>query len=154
MGVPQARAILLAGLAQGQLVTHIFAHGGPEQWTDESLATVEDIEGLEGSPGEGVVLQWACESQWYQYPLDSTIGEALMLVTRGGALASFGPAGITGVDAQVAFYQQLYARLFRPGTTLGEAIRQAKTAALSNQLARPAVEGWNLLGDPALKLPN
>lgn len=152
-GLPQARAILLAGLAQGQAVTHFFGHGGPEQWTDEALATVDDIETLEGSPGEGVVLQWACESQWYQYPLGSTIGEALMLLTQGGAVASFGPAGITDIDQQVSFYQQLYAHMFQPGVTLGEAIRRAKASALAaNPLTRPVVDGWNLLGDPALRL--
>jgi hypothetical protein len=152
-GVPQARAILLSGLAQGQAVTHVFGHGGPEQWTDEALATVDDIEDLEGSPGEGLVLHWACESQWFQYPLDSTIGEALVRLAQGGAVASFGPAGISDVDPQVAFYQQLYTRLFQPGMTLGEAIRQAKAAALADPLTRPVVEGWNLLGDPALRLP-
>jgi hypothetical protein len=99
------------------------------------------------------VLQWACESQWFQYPLDSTIGEALVRLAQGGAVASFGPAGISDVDPQVAFYQQLYTRLFQPGMTLGEAIRQAKAAALADPLTRPVVEGWNLLGDPALRLP-
>jgi hypothetical protein len=152
-GVPQARAILMAGLAQGQEVTHIFGHGGPEQWTDEALATVEDVEGLEGTPGEGLVLQWACESQWYQYPLGNSIGEALVLLTQGGAVASFGPTGISDVDKQVAFYQQLYPRLFQSGLTLGEAIRLAKSQAMSNPQTRPVVEGWNLLGDPALRLP-
>jgi hypothetical protein len=152
-GVPQARTILLNGLAQGQMVTHVFGHGGPEQWTDEALASVEDIEGLEGTPGEGLVLQWACESQWYQYPLGNSIGEALVLLTQGGAVASFGPAGITDVDQQVAFYQQLYSRLFQSGVTLGEAIRLAKGQALGDPLTRPVVEGWNLLGDPALRLP-
>jgi hypothetical protein len=148
-----ARAMLLDGLSQGSLVTHVFSHGGPELWADEALASVEDIEGLDGSPGEGVVLQWACQSQWYQYPLGSTIGEALLLVPRGGAVASFGPAGITDIDLQVPFYQQLYVRLFQPGLTLGEAIRDAKAAALAaDPRTRPAVEGWNLLGDPALRL--
>jgi len=148
-----ARAALLDGLRQGSQLTHVFSHGGPELWADEALATVEDIEGLDGSPGEGVVLQWACESQWYQYPLGSTIGEALVLVPQGGALASFGPAGITDIDLQVPLYQQLYARLFQPGLTLGEAIRQAKAAALAaDPRTRAAVAGWNLLGDPALRL--
>jgi hypothetical protein len=148
-----ARAILLAGLSQGSLVTHVFGHAGPEQWTDEALATVEDIEGLNGTPGEGVVLQWTCESQWYQYPLGSTMGEALLLVPQGGALASFGPAGISDAELQAPFYQKLYAQMFKPGVTLGEAVRLAKRASLlGNPRTRSIVEGWNLLGDPALRL--
>jgi hypothetical protein len=152
-GLEQARATLLAELARGSLVTHVFGHGGPEIWADEALATVEDIESLEGSLGEGVVLQWACESQWFQYPLGPTIGEALVLRRQGGALASFGPAGITDIDLQVPLYSSLYAEILRPGVTLGEAIRRAKAATLAAQpRTRPAVEGWNLLGDPALVL--
>jgi hypothetical protein len=148
-----ARAILLAGLSQGSLVTHVFGHAGPEQWTDEALATVEDVEGLDGTPGEGVVLQWTCESQWYQYPLGSTMGEALLLVPQGGALASFGPAGISDVELQRPFYRRLYAQMFKPGVTLGEAIRLAKRAALlSDPRTRTIAETFNLLGDPALRL--
>ena len=153
-GVPQARAILLAGLAQGQLVTHVFGHGGPEQWTDEALATVEDIEGLEGTPGEGVVLQWACESQWYQYPLGSSDrrgADAADAGRRRGQLRPWrhhgrGPAG--GV-----LPAPVRGSCSSPSLTLGEAIRRAKAALVADPLTRPVVEGWNLLGDPALRLP-
>jgi hypothetical protein len=153
-GVEAARDVLLAGLRQGNAVTHYFGHGGPELWADEALLTTDAVEGLAGSPGETVVFAWSCQSQFYQYPLGPSLGEALTLLPQGGAVASFGPAGISDLEAQAGLQRALYARLFRPGVTLGEAIRAAKSAALAaDPRTAPAVEGFNLIGDPALRLP-
>jgi hypothetical protein len=151
-GAAAAHAALIQGLRQGAQVTHYFGHGGPELWADEALLSADDVAELAGSTGESVVLAWACEAQWFQYPLGDTVGEALLRLPQGGALASFGPAGVTDVDEQRLLYSEVYAKLFRPGITLGETIRQAKAAALRNPRSRSAVEGWNLLGDPALRL--
>jgi hypothetical protein len=44
-------------------------------------------------------------------------------------------------------------RAFLNGATLGDAVRQAKAKTLRASPATwPVIEGWNLLGDPALKL--
>ena len=67
-------------------------------------------------------------------------------------MAAFGPAGISDVAAQALLYERLYAELPRAGT-IGEAVRRAKAAALAaDPRARAVVDGWNLLGDPALRL--
>jgi hypothetical protein len=151
-GADAAHAALMEGLRQGSQVTHYFGHGGPEVWADEALLGADDVAELAGSTGESVVLTWACEAQWFQYPLGDTVGEALLRLPQGGALASFGPAGITDVEDQSLLYSEVYAKLFRPGITLGETIRQAKVAASRNPRSRSVVDGWNLLGDPALRL--
>jgi hypothetical protein len=151
-GAEAAHAALMEGLRQGNQVTHYFGHGGPELWADEALLDTGDVAELAGSTGESVVLTWACEAQWFQYPLGDTVGEALLRLPQGGALASFGPAGITDVDEQRLLYSEVYAKLFRPGITLGETIRQAKAAALRHPRSRSVIDGWNLLGDPALRL--
>jgi hypothetical protein len=82
------------------------------------------------------------------------LGEALVRTPAGGALASFGPAGVTSPDGQVALMQALYVRLFAQGLPLGEAVRQAKSELMQRDAGRyrAVVEGWNLLGDPQVKL--
>ena len=77
-----------------------------------------------------------------------------MLNARGGALASFGPAGITNVKVQQALFNRLYDEMQRsPGIPLGEAIRRAKGKALGDDPdVLFAIEGFNLLGDPAIRL--
>jgi hypothetical protein len=151
-GVDTARATLLAGLEAGPRLTHYFGHAGPEVWADEALLTVNDVQGLQG-PGESVLFIWACESQWYQNLLGPSVGEALLLLERGGALATFGPSGITDPARQRELASRVYHRFVR-GVPLGEAVRRAKAELLlADPGALAVTEGWNLLGDPALRLP-
>jgi hypothetical protein len=151
LGVDAARAALFDAWRRGAAVTHYFGHAGPEVWADEALLAEDDSAALADS-GETLLLTWSCEAQWYQYLFGDTISEALLLLPRGGALAGFGPAGITDVALQPGLYQRLYRHLLA-GLPLGEAIRRAKAEALAADPGlRPVVEGWNLLGDPALEL--
>ncbi len=152
-GVDAARATLLAGLGQGLDMTHYFGHAGPEVWADEGLLTVDDAAALAGSQRTTVLFTWACEAQWYQGLFGPSIGEALLLAPQGGVAASFGPAGITAPEVQRPLFLATYRQVFGAGLSLGEAVRRAKRDALSaDPRTRPAVEGWNLLGDPALPL--
>jgi hypothetical protein len=152
LGVSSARSILLDGLKTGFEATHFFGHGGFEIWTDDGLLSIADAQELAGTGVGTVLFTWACEVQWFQYHFGPTINEALLLVPGGGAVAAFGPAGITDPGAQFAFSGKVYAYLAK-GLTLGDAIRKAKASAIQeSSQSRPAVEGWNLLGDPALRL--
>jgi len=152
-GVAEARAALLAGLRGGAQMVHYFGHGGPEEWSDSALLTTADAAALEGAGSLAVVFSWACEAQWFQYHLGPSVNEALLMARDGGAVAAFGPAGISDPRMQKPLYDAVYAELAR-GRTLGEAIRRGKILALQKDPhTRPVVEGFNLLGDPALRLP-
>jgi hypothetical protein len=149
-GIVPARQALLTGLNGGPLATHYFGHGGFDVWADEGLLMSSDVAGLPADERETILFTWTCETQWYrQRP---GINEALLLHPKGGALAAFGPSGITDPALQISVYPRLYQHFFA-GETLGEAVRRAKAEALAGSTAaRPVVEGWNLLGDPALRL--
>jgi hypothetical protein len=50
-------------------------------------------------------------------------------------------------------YMRVY-RHFLNGVSLGESVRRAKAEAIrADPSSRPVVEGWSLLGDPALTIP-
>jgi uncharacterized repeat protein (TIGR01451 family) len=151
-GIDRARSDLFAGWASGVSVVHFFGHGGPQVWTDEGLLTSAEASTMK-SP-EAVVLHRACLTQLYQYLGGASLGESLMLNPEGGALASFGPAGITNTKVQQVLFDRLYDEMLAsPGIPLGEAIRRAKRTALGDDVdAFYAVEGFNLLGDPAIRL--
>jgi hypothetical protein len=150
-GTAAARQQLFAALGQGAAFTHYFGHGGPEAWADEGLLSVEDAASL---PSSGtVVLTWTCLAQFYQYLFGPSVNESLMLKPGGGAVAAFGPAGITDAPLQAVLYERLYAELLRGRVPLGEAIRRAKARAVAeDERSLPVVEGWNLLGDPSLEV--
>lgn len=152
-GVAGARAALLGALAQGRALVHYFGHAGNEQWADERLLDASLLGKLAGTQRGSMILTWACESDWYQYDLGPSLGEALMLVPQGGALAAFGPSGISEPVLQRMLSDRVYARLLQ-GDRLGDALRTAKAeAASATPQTRPVIEGFNLLGDPALRLP-
>jgi hypothetical protein len=80
------------------------------------------------------------------------VNEALLLVPNGGALATVGPTGISDPGLQSLLAEGVLSRLAE-GLTLGEAIRASKAeVVLRTPDARAVVEGFTLLGDPALVL--
>ena len=152
-GADAARQALRTALEQGAAVTHFFGHGAPWQWTDEGLLGADEVPTLSGSVQDTVLLTWSCESQYFPYLFGDSVNEALLLRPEGGALAAFGGAGITDPTLQAGLYRRLYGALWAPGVSLGEAVRRAKAAALAaDPRTRPVIEGFNLLGDPALVL--
>ena len=151
-GVGAASQALMDGLRTGHLTTHYFGHGAWDLWSNAQVLTVQDAESLAGTGRGTVLFAWTCNAQWYLNDQGSSVNEALVLVPNGGALASVGPTGITDPVLQGQLAARLYGKLLS-GLTLGEALRQAKAEALkANPLMSPVVEGWNLLGDPALRL--
>lgn len=158
LGIDEARRVLLESLAQGAVATHYLGHGNPEFWAnyyaDQVLLGREDLAPLEGTNRETVLFAWTCEAQDYLYMWGPSINEAILLIPQGGAVASFGPTGITDPALQAELASVLYQEFFTKKRTLGEAIRRAKAAVIAdNPAMRPIVEGWNLLGDPALRIP-
>jgi peptidase C25-like protein len=152
-GVDVARQALFDGLAAGAQVTHYFGHGGPEVWADEQLLTVTDVASLPAAPPT-VLFTWDCQSQWYLNLWGPSLNEALLLHPDGGAVASFGPAGITTPRQQEALERGVYTRFLNGGMALGDAVRESKAESVTaDPSTRAAVDGWNLLGDPALLLP-
>jgi hypothetical protein len=119
---------------------------------DEWLLGTWDVPALSGTKPT-VLFTWACQSQWYLNLWGPSLNEALLLLPEGGAVASFGPAGITTPRQQRTLSQRVYSHFLGEGMTLGEAILWAKIESLAEDPDnKAAVDGWNLLGDPALRL--
>ncbi len=151
-GIVTARDALFAGLLNAPLATHYFGHAGPEVWADEILLHVDDVASLD-MDNPTVLFDWSCEAGWYQNLLGPSINEALLLAPGKGAMAAFGPTGATDPTEQKALFTRVYRPWLQGGCTLGEAIRKAKNAALAAGATPAVIEGWNLLGDPALPAP-
>jgi uncharacterized repeat protein (TIGR01451 family) len=152
-GIAGARTSLTNAWRGGVFATHYFGHGGVDLWADEDLLSSDDAAGLT-TPRPSIVFTWGCEVNWHLFLWGPSLGEALVTAPGAGAVASFGPVGITAPLAQRTMYDEVYRRLL-PSTTLrlGDVILQAKRAALAKDArTRTVVEGWILLGDPALPL--
>ena len=111
-GVDVARTNLFSAWQGGVVATHYFGHGGVEQWADEYLLSSGDVATL-GQARPTVLFSWACETQWFLSLWGPSLNEALVLQPTGGAVASFGPAGITAPFAQRGLYEAVYTRWAR-----------------------------------------
>ena len=132
---------------------HYFGHGGPDIWADEHLLTTTRVQQLGPALKPAIVFNWACSSGWFPNLWGNSVNEELVLTPGGGALASFGPVGITSPAAQRMMYEAFYPE-FYSDRTIGEAIVTAKrSAGVMHPAARDVIEGFALLGDPALRLP-
>jgi hypothetical protein len=152
-GPAAARAALLAGWQSGVMATHYFGHGGLTEWADEQVLNTDDVAALGAGWKPTALFTWACLSQYFLGVDGPSLNEALLLQPGGGALASFGPAGITPPARQAPLVARVYEELRSPGITLGEAVRRAKARVVAAEpSSREVVEGFNLFGDPALKL--
>jgi hypothetical protein len=151
-GIGRARDDLRNGFGSAAVI-HYFGHGGPEAWADEGFLSVDDVASLPGASPAPILFAWTCEVQWFQYIFGPSINEALLLKPSGGIVAGVGPVGISDPALQRSLYERVYHHFLVKGSTLGEAVRRAKSEVLAaNAAARPVVEGWSLIGDPALRL--
>lgn len=151
-GIANARAALLALWREEPVVVQYFGHGGADTWADERLLTNDDAAALDGIGPAPLVFTWTCQSQWYQYHLGPSVNEALLAVPNGGALATVGPTGISEPGLQAVLAEGVLRHLAE-GASLGRAIRAAKAELLLHHPdGRAVVDGFTLLGDPALVL--
>ena len=152
-GAAVARQELEQAWAAGAATVHYFGHGGQSIWADEQLLSAARVGQLGSLLKPAVVLNWDCTSGWFADLWGNSLSEQLLLTPDGGALATFGPVGITSPAAQRMMYESFYPELYA-GQTLGEAIAAAKRDAVpKHPAARDVIEGFALLGDPALRLP-
>lgn len=148
-GIGPARDALFQAWSRGPVAVHYFGHAGVETWADEHLLTPADAGSLGGASLPPLVFTWTCQAQWYQYHLGPSVNEALLLAPSG-ALATFGPSGISDPGLQALLAERVLARVVK-GVPLGDAVRQAKAEALlAHAGMQGVVEGFTLLGDPAL----
>ena len=154
LGASGARDTLLAGLGEGALTTTYLGHGAAGYWADEGIFGSDDAASFAGAGQGTLLLTWSCLSSDYRYPDGPAVSEAMVLTPMGGAVASFGPNGLSLPTLQRELYLLLYPKLLA-GQTLGEAVREAKTEMLAVYPGeREFLHGWVLLGDPDIRLPH
>lgn len=153
-GIDPARAALFDAWNRGPVVVQYFGHSGVDTWADEHLLTPADAAALANIGPPPVVFSWTCQAQWYQYHLGPSVNEALLQAPAGGALATFGPTGISDPGLQSILAERVWFGALQ-GLPLGEAVRRAKADVLAQHPGmREVIEGFTLLGDPALVVGN
>jgi hypothetical protein len=151
-----ARTTLLDAFAQGVNLLGYIGHGSLTLWAQEKIFAVDDVARLTNRDRLPVVVTLTCLSGFFQHPSTPSLGEMLLRVPAGGAVAVFAPSAASTLADQHDLARSLANALSATAggaPTLGEAIQQAQVAltdATGGQ--RDVLLTFNLLGDPSLDL--
>ncbi len=155
LGVAEAKVALVDALDAGVSLASYFGHSGPTSWSFSGLFTANNAAALLNAGRPTVVTQWGCWNTYYVSPQNETMGHKLMTSGNQGAVAVLGASTLTTAETEQALALHLMPRLFRPGQTLGSAVVGAKQALAASDGTHGRLDvllGWNLLGDPTLRL--
>jgi len=147
------RARLLAEWDHGAAVVNYIGHGALRSWAAEKVFEMDDVARLRNGGRLPVLVTPTCLDGFFAHPQEDSLTEELLLRADGGIIAGFVPTGLTPPSQQEPLVKGFYRALLHEGTTLGEAILEAKRALPNaGQGYEDAIETFVLLGDPATKL--
>ncbi|MBI5544714.1 MAG: hypothetical protein HY901_12555, partial [Deltaproteobacteria bacterium] len=149
----QGKADLLAALARGPDLVSYHGHGGGLNWAPR-LLEASDVPALPAARPFFLVTV-DCWDGMFAMPTFAPMAQALAQAPQGGAIAAFSPGGLVDKAHDPLLDEIIYAHLSNPAVlTAGEVARRSH-AQLSLLVgpAKDLVFVYNLIGDPATRLP-
>lgn len=152
-GIAVAKAKITNNINEGVALTSFIGHSGPRDWSFSRMFSFSDANLLVNASSPTLVTQWGCWNTYFVSPTEDTMAHAFMLNQNGGAASVLGASTLTKAEHEKDLAQLVLNKLTQQNMTLGNAVTQAKREyALTNPEALDVILGWNILGDPSLKL--
>jgi len=152
-GVDDAKSKITSNINQGVALTSFVGHSGPRDWSFSRMFSAGDALSLVNASNPTLVTQWGCWNTYFVSPEEDTMAHAFMLNQNGGAASVLGASTLTKAEHERGLAQLVLTYLTQDQMTLGDAVTQAKRVyAQNNPDAFDVILGWNILGDPGLKL--
>lgn len=143
------RTGLLSGLNNNPLIVNFIGHGSVVGWSNTLILTSSDAPSLTQTGSTPFYVMMTCLNAMFADVYTTSIGEALLRIPNGGAVAVWASTGMSDPPPQNAVNRELYRVLAaNPSITIGELVARAK-AGTDDHSVRTT---WVLLGDPTLKL--
>ncbi|MFQ5456908.1 MAG: C25 family cysteine peptidase [Myxococcota bacterium] len=148
-----ARQSILDVLNAGALTASYAGHGAITLWADEVIFKAADLADLDNADSLPFVIVLNCLNGFFGAPLGDSLGESMLLMPAGGAVAFFAPTGVSPIGGQDIFGEAISRALFREGyRRIGDALVRAREATLGLPFFDDLSGSWVLLGDPATTL--
>ncbi|HEY65329.1 MAG TPA: hypothetical protein G4O02_12240, partial [Caldilineae bacterium] len=150
---PHAR--LLEVFNQGVGLVNYIGHGSVTVWAKEKILSTEDVPALRNGDRLPLLVNMTCLTGYFHHPQMISLAEALLRAPEGGVVAALVPTSESLPNDQQGLAEAFYRWIVDPGIqTVGEAMMRAKQEApLDQEGQRDVLATFNLLGDPALRLP-
>jgi hypothetical protein len=137
-----ARAQLLAALGMGAGLVNYTGHGGLDRLSSGGLLTDDDVPGLTAGGRSPLVTALTCVINRFDVPGIPSLGELLAKSPAGGAVAVWGPTGLSASGEAKLLGERFY---HSPGPLDG-----GTDARLGDRALRATAEFRTLGGDPTL----
>ncbi|MDO9693868.1 MAG: C25 family cysteine peptidase [Candidatus Latescibacteria bacterium] len=157
---PLARLAAKRALNEGTTIFHYIGHGSEHTLADEQLFLTDDIYGLDNGLHRGIFLAFSCDVGIFDSAVRQSMAEVFVSQSAGGTIGAIAASQVSYViyndPLSDRFYANLYpGRVVDPGRAPGAALWLAKVGlGDSNTQMMHNSYRYNLLGDPALALPN
>lgn len=149
--VTSAQTQLLSAMNRGTALVNYTGHSGAFLWTSSGLFGTKNAASLTNAGRPFVVIQWGCWNTYYVEPRYTYLVQSLLFSGDQGAAAVLGASTLTDAYSEELLGRLLMPRLVNPGTTMGQALLDAKQAlAQTHPEMLDVILGWTLMGDPAL----
>jgi hypothetical protein len=149
IGWPVDRTALFNALNRNPSIVNYIGHGSIEGWSNTAALMSEDAPLLANSGSTPFFVMMTCLNALFADVSSTSLGEALMRIPNGGAIAVWASTGMTDPPPQTAANHELYRILAaNPTITIGELVAKAKAGTTDHDVRTT----WMLLGDPTLKL--
>jgi len=148
---------LINAIDEGRSFIRFAGHGGGSVWSDDDLLALEDISSLRNGGKLPFITSWTCFTAWFDNPYANCLGEDLLFLKDGGAVALLGATGLGLLYADFHLEEEVYKALFvKNERVLGRVIVEAKTSFLTRFAGRrdyaDLAATYMLIGDPATRL--
>jgi hypothetical protein len=151
MSVALARTQLLAAMNRGTALVTFTGHSEPVAWSFDNLFTNADAAALTNTGRPFVAVQWGCWNTYVVDPVNNYLVQKFLFSGDKGAAAVMGATTLTDSRSENMLGELLMPRMVRPGMTIGQALRDAKSElAKTHPELLDVLLGWGLMGDPAL----
>ncbi len=156
LGVSGAQSTFNTAISDGQAYAQFIGHGAFDRLGNANLLSSPEAKSLANSISDGIpiFLAQTCLAGNYAIPNLDSIGVALVNNPSGGAIASFAPSGLSvsrdATQLGIGFFKAVFQE---PGMVLGHALESAKEYAKMKKLPTYMLDQYNLLGDPATRIP-
>jgi Peptidase family C25/Concanavalin A-like lectin/glucanases superfamily/Domain of unknown function (DUF2341) len=154
LGTAATRSSIVEAFDEGASLVSYIGHGGIHLWADEDLFDISQVDSLASQSRQPLLLTMDCLNGYFDFPYFDSLAEALLKAPDKGVIAAFSPSGLS-LDAPAQMYQKVFLRelLARPGQRLGDVVVAAQADFLDTGAFPELLTIYQLLGDPALKLP-
>jgi len=150
--IATARTRLLDNFQQGAGFIHYTGHGGLMNLSAQGLLKTTDVAAM-ANARQPVIIALSCLVGRFEAPGVNSLGELLMRQTDGGAVAVWGPSGLSRNAPASELGEAFYRGILQEGAgTLGPAILQARRSLQGDLFTLDTLSIYNLLGDPALRI--